>query len=602
MAQSEKRRSARRYRYYEILEVGKKATQTEVKQAFRRLAKITHPDTNPDDPEADEKFKKINEAHEVLSNPELRESYDNSPAECPNCWTHKVVETLPNHWRCTRCWCQFSSKAEITETVAVHAKTKVYVRWSPRIEVFKKTQCSWCRLFFTQPFRCPYRKLHSSCFFFERLGDQERNELLNDDGWWGRIFDLLYWVETKGVMKWCGICGAANPNPLKPTCWNCLKPIYFICPKDNWLLDYDPTSKLWKCTNPAHKAKFVYVPKKAAESEERIVSERCRECGHQLYFDALLKLWRCHNPGCRRIYTYQDLHESQAQTLKGAKSKEPVYSEPHKPSSGKAKDRKPKHQQENQIYPEPFPTPIKKSRKIRISLITLVTVIIIAGFIGLFIPIITVPMKITETYYETDIRYEPYVTTEKSQILTQHQAIVYSNEWYLPSEMCVFIIPNNPDNSIQYVIGDSAFLAGLRTWQRLLTGIQTIESEPNSRNHRISVDIHSGELLAAIKPIQLYANVRVEISSADVSERIGDEQLEYYLNNLPHDCNTLMIYLNRTPAGDSVSMSVNYEWDTIQTGTQEVTKYHEVPAQVEKQRTVTEYEKISMLEWLSRRR
>lgn len=62
--------------YYEILNVSRDASQDEIKSAYRKLAKKYHPDVNPDDEEAEKKFKEINEAYEVLSDPEKRRRYD----------------------------------------------------------------------------------------------------------------------------------------------------------------------------------------------------------------------------------------------------------------------------------------------------------------------------------------------------------------------------------------------------------------------------------------------------------------------------------------------------------------------------------------------
>lgn len=62
--------------YYQILGVDKKATEDEIKKAYRKLARKYHPDLNPNDNEAVRKFKEVNEANEVLSNVENRKKYD----------------------------------------------------------------------------------------------------------------------------------------------------------------------------------------------------------------------------------------------------------------------------------------------------------------------------------------------------------------------------------------------------------------------------------------------------------------------------------------------------------------------------------------------
>ena len=73
--------------YYKILGVDKNATDKDIKRAFRRLARQHHPDTNPGDPQAEERFKEINEAHEVLSDPEKRKKYDQLGADWQR-WQH----------------------------------------------------------------------------------------------------------------------------------------------------------------------------------------------------------------------------------------------------------------------------------------------------------------------------------------------------------------------------------------------------------------------------------------------------------------------------------------------------------------------------------
>lgn len=75
--------------YYKILGVSKDASPKDIKKAYRKLAAKYHPDKNPDDKVAEDKFKEINEAHEVLSDAEKREKYDTLGSN----W-----EGLPAYW------------------------------------------------------------------------------------------------------------------------------------------------------------------------------------------------------------------------------------------------------------------------------------------------------------------------------------------------------------------------------------------------------------------------------------------------------------------------------------------------------------------------
>ena len=62
--------------YYRILGVNRDASQKEIKQAYRKLARKHHPDVNPGNKTAEAKFKEINEAYEVISDPDKRKKYD----------------------------------------------------------------------------------------------------------------------------------------------------------------------------------------------------------------------------------------------------------------------------------------------------------------------------------------------------------------------------------------------------------------------------------------------------------------------------------------------------------------------------------------------
>ncbi len=76
--------AARSDDYYATLGVDKKATPEEIKKAYRKLARRYHPDRNPDDKQAEAKFKEISQAHDVLSDPEKRKQYDSGSGPFAN--------------------------------------------------------------------------------------------------------------------------------------------------------------------------------------------------------------------------------------------------------------------------------------------------------------------------------------------------------------------------------------------------------------------------------------------------------------------------------------------------------------------------------------
>ncbi len=84
--------------YYEVLGVTRNASEDEIRQAFRKLARQYHPDMNPGDKTSEDKFKQLNEANEVLSDPEKRKKYDQLGVN----WKNGADFTPPPGWQKTQ--------------------------------------------------------------------------------------------------------------------------------------------------------------------------------------------------------------------------------------------------------------------------------------------------------------------------------------------------------------------------------------------------------------------------------------------------------------------------------------------------------------------
>jgi len=85
--------------YYKILEIPKTASDEEIKKAYRKLARKYHPDLNPHNKEADKKFKEINEANEVLSNPDNRKKYDTYGKDWKHAEAYEEAKKQQGHTR-----------------------------------------------------------------------------------------------------------------------------------------------------------------------------------------------------------------------------------------------------------------------------------------------------------------------------------------------------------------------------------------------------------------------------------------------------------------------------------------------------------------------
>ena len=129
------------------------------------------------------------------------------------------------------------------------------------LELFNTSQCSWCKKFYNQPFVCVHGTLHSNCFFFERLSEEDRKIKVADEKWWWRTIERVQQVESSGVLARCRRCGALNPNPEGHTCWHQCGENSITCPRypGEIILRYNISGDFWKCPNAGHSGKYFFI-------------------------------------------------------------------------------------------------------------------------------------------------------------------------------------------------------------------------------------------------------------------------------------------------------------------------------------------------------
>ena len=84
--------------YYKTLGVGKNASDEEIKKAYRKLARQYHPDRNPGDKKAEERFKEISQAHDVLSDADKRKAYDRGTGPFGRVQILYRIQTYADGW------------------------------------------------------------------------------------------------------------------------------------------------------------------------------------------------------------------------------------------------------------------------------------------------------------------------------------------------------------------------------------------------------------------------------------------------------------------------------------------------------------------------
>lgn len=181
------------------------------------------------------------------------------------------------------------------------------LKWYEKyLTLFKTSQCSWCRKFYTnQPFLCPPKKLQSNCTYFDGLfeipGWYSREEEIKK--YEQRIVEMMQEVERDGIMAKCrdSKCGALNPNPQHSTCWKCEKDTLHCPEHKSLILRYNIEENYWRCPEASHAQKF-YVTIESAPTDTL-----CPECSKTeektiLYYDAESFLLKCKR--CNKFFVY----------------------------------------------------------------------------------------------------------------------------------------------------------------------------------------------------------------------------------------------------------------------------------------------------------
>ena len=109
--------------YYEVLGVSKGASDDEIKKAFRKMSKKYHPDLNPNNKEAEKKFKEVNEAYQVLSDPERKVNTTNSDTQVLTRTSERAAVALTAAVLTLAIYSAISSEAVSEDSAAVKEET-----------------------------------------------------------------------------------------------------------------------------------------------------------------------------------------------------------------------------------------------------------------------------------------------------------------------------------------------------------------------------------------------------------------------------------------------------------------------------------------------